>query len=125
MVVVQSTASDAARKSHEAAEGPLFTQVEKEPQFPGGTAGWRKYLEANLPKKGFQGAPKGTHKVLVAFIVGTDGSISDIQPETNIGFGLEEEAVRLIKNGPKWIPAEQNGRKVRVLKLQPVTFVIP
>ncbi|MBS1919210.1 MAG: energy transducer TonB [Bacteroidetes bacterium] len=107
-------------------ENKIFEKVEIEAQFPGGDAGWRKYLERNL--SGFNpadnGAPAGTYTTYVQFVVDKDGNISDVKPLTNYGYGMEDEAVKVIKKGPKWTPAIQNGRKVKAYRKQPITFVV-
>ena len=53
-----------------------------------------------------------------------DGTISDVQAESKHGFGMEAEAVKIIKRGPKWSPALQNGRNVNAYRRQPITFVV-
>ena len=53
----------------------------------------------------------GTYTTIVIFIVDKEGNISDVKALTAHGFGMEEEVIRVIKNGPKWIPAIQNGRQ--------------
>jgi periplasmic protein TonB len=104
----------------------IFQKVDKEAEFPGGSRAWRTYLEENLradvaaKKK----APLGKYTVIVQFIVELDGSISNIVATTNYGYGMEKEVIRVIKKGPKWIPAEQNGRKVKAYRRQPVTFEV-
>jgi periplasmic protein TonB len=101
-----------------------FTKVEIEAEFPGGNAAWAKYLNRKLD--GFDNqAPPGTYVVIVRFIVSKDGSISDVVAETNHGFGMEEEAVRAIKAGPKWTPAQQNGNIVKAYRRQPVKYIVP
>ena len=104
----------------------VFTREEKEAGFPGGEKGWRSYLERNLnpdvPVK--RKAPAGTYNVRIKFIVQKDGSISDISAETTYGYGMEEEVIRVITKGPKWVPAVQYGRKVKAYRIQPVTFVV-
>ena len=70
------------------------------------------------------GAPEGVYKVVVRFIVNKDGSISDVQAETNHGYGMDSAAVALIKKGPKWEPAIQNGNIVTAYRKQPITFVV-
>jgi periplasmic protein TonB len=101
-----------------------FTKVEIEAEFPGGIKGWSAYLQKKLD--GFQNeAPPGTYKVIVRFIVSRDGSISDVVAQTNYGFGMEEEAVKTIKAGPKWKPAQQNGNIVNAYRTQPITYVVP
>ena len=69
-------------------------------------------------------APSGTYTVVVRFIVAKDGSVSDITPETSVGYGMEGEAVRAIKKAPKWTPAQQNGNIVKAYRRQPITFVV-
>ena len=107
-------------------EDKVFTKVENEAQFPGGTAAWARYLQKNLNANApvDNGAPSGTYQVIVKFIVSKDGSISDVQAETKHGFGMEDEAVKIIKRGPKWTPALQNGRNVNAYRRQPITFVV-
>jgi hypothetical protein len=105
---------------------PLFTQSEVAPTFPEKNGGWRAFLQNNLdasvPVK--NGAKTGSYKVIVGFIVDMDGKIYDIKPLTQLGYGMEDEVVRLMKHSPDWIPALQNGKKVTAYKKQTVTFVI-
>jgi len=107
-------------------EDKIFTKVENEAQFPGGTAAWVRYLQKNLNANTpvDNGARSGTYQVIVKFIVSKDGSISDVQAETKHGYGMEEEAIKIIKRGPKWTPALQNGRNVNAYRRQPITFVV-
>ena len=107
-------------------EDKVFTKVENEAQFPGGQAAWIRYLQKNLNANApvDNGAPGGTYQVIVKFIVSKDGSISDVQAETKHGFGMEDEAVKIIKRGPKWTPALQNGRNVNAYRRQPITFIV-
>lgn len=103
-----------------------FTKVEVEASFPGGLSAWARYLERNLNRDvpGENGAPPGTYPVVVQFIVDKEGNVSEVKALTNHGYGMEEEAVRAIKRGPKWTPAIQNGRQVKAYRKQPITFVI-
>lgn len=104
----------------------IFERVEIEASFPGGDALWRRYLERTLdgstPTK--NGAPEGAYTVVVQFIVDKEGNISDVRPLTNHGYGMEAEVVRVIKKGPKWSPAIQDGRLVKAYRKQPVTFMV-
>lgn len=103
----------------------IFEKVEVEAAFPGGEPACRKYLESNLDASvaDRNGAPAGTYTVFVQFIVDKDGNISDVKPLSNHGYGMEQEAIRLIKQGPQWIPAMQNGHKVKSYRRHPVSFV--
>ncbi len=107
-------------------DGKVFEKVEVEAAFPGGVDAWRLYLQqnlkANVPVK--KGAPAGAYKVIVKFIVSTDGQITDVEAETDYGFGMEKEVIRIIKKGPKWLPAMQNGKSVNAYRRQPITFLV-
>lgn len=114
------------QKKVEEDENKIFEKVEIEAEFPGGQGAWKKYLERNL-----QGnvpidneAPPGVYKVEVQFVVDKAGNISDVKALTNHGYGMEQEAVRVIKKGPGWTPAQQNGRNVTAYRRQPVTFQV-
>ena len=61
---------------------------------------------------------------VVQFIVDREGNISEVEALTMKGTKLAEICVNAIKRGPKWTPAEQNGRKVKAYRKQPVTFQI-
>ena len=107
-------------------ENKIFNKVEVEAEFPGGNSAWVRYLKNNLDANTpvDNGAPEGTYQVIVRFIVSRDGSISDVVAETKFGYGMEAEAVKIIKKGPKWTPALQNGRNVNAYRRQPITFVV-
>lgn len=107
-------------------ENRIFEKVEIEASFKGGESAWRKFLERNLnPNVPVDnGAPEGVYTVYVQFVVSKDGSISDVRPLTNHGYGMEGEAVRVIKKGPSWTPAVQNGRQVNAYRKQPITFQV-
>ncbi len=105
----------------------IYTKVQADAQFPGGMEGWAAYLQKNLdsniPVK--KGAPPGRYRVIIKFAISKDGSLSDFQPETNFGYGMEDEFIRVLKNSPKWQPAILlNGQPANAYKQQPVTFVV-
>ncbi|OIR13170.1 BlaR1 peptidase M56 [mine drainage metagenome] len=104
----------------------VFSQTQVPAAFPGGKEAWMKYLAKNLnralPVK--NGAGPGKYAVQLSFIVDANGGISNIKAENDPGFGTTEEAIRMIKNGPAWIPAKQNGINVTSEAKQTITFVI-
>lgn len=104
----------------------VFTVVQISAEFPGGLPAWSKYLERNLNRDlpVNNGAPAGKYTVVVSFIVDKNGSISEVQAENNPGYGTGEEAVRVIKKGPSWKPAVQNGRNVIYRHKQSITFQV-
>ena len=79
-------------------------------------------LRADVPVE--NGAPPGRLTVVVSFLVDKDGNISEVKAENDPGYGTADEAVRVIKRGPKWIPAVQNGRNVIYRQKQSVTFEV-
>jgi len=104
----------------------IFEKVEIEAKFQGGESAWKRFLERNLnPNTPVDnGAPIGVYTVYVQFVVSKDGSISDVRALTSHGYGMEQEAVRVIKKGPSWVPAVQNGRQVNAYRKQPITFQV-
>lgn len=104
----------------------VFTSVEIIAEFPGGKAQWAKYLErnlnANLPAE--NGAPAGNYSVIVSFLVDKTGKISEVAAENDPGYGTKDEAVRIIRKGPNWKPAIQNGRPVIYRARQTITFQV-
>jgi len=107
-------------------EGTIFTKVEVEAGFPGGDRAWRSYLEKNLNTEvpGENGAPEGNLTVVVKFVVSKDGSVSEVTCENDPGFGICQEAIRVIKRTKNWTPAIQNGRNVNAYRRQPITFSV-
>lgn len=104
----------------------LFTREEKEASFPGGRDGWIRFLQKNLDADMLirRGARGGSGTVIAQFVVEKDGSLSNIKTLTDIGFGAEQEVIRVLKKSPKWIPATQYGKHVKAYRIQPVTFAI-
>lgn len=107
-------------------ENKIFEKVEIEAAFKGGESAWRKFLERNLnPNVPVDnGAPEGVYTVYIQFVVSKDGSVSDIRALTNHGYGMEQEAIRVLKKAPSWTPAIQNGRQVNAFRKQPITFQV-
>jgi N-acetylmuramoyl-L-alanine amidase len=103
----------------------IFTQVENEASFPGGHIEWQKYIAKNFQASldSFTTADFGT--CILRFIVNTDGTVSDVRATTMKGTQLAKTAVNAVKNGPKWIPASQNGHTVASYRLQPITLTNP
>lgn len=100
----------------------VYDIVETLPIPAGGMAGWSSYLSTNLGypttarRKGIEGT------VIVAFIVNTDGTVSDFELLRGIGGGCDEEAIRIVKNSPKWTSGMQGGQAVRTLMRLPINF---
>ncbi len=101
-------------------DDPLsFVQIEA--KFIGN---WEKFLMKNLSGDVAveNNAPPGRYSVVIRFVVDTEGNVSDIIALTNHGYGLEEEALRVIRKATKWEPAIQNGYKAKAYRKQVIVF---
>lgn len=96
--------------------------IEVQPEFPGGFAGFSKYVLKNFRYPEVDQDIKG--KIFVEFVVEKDGSLTDIKVLRDLGFGTKEETIRLLKSAPKWKSGEQNGKKIRVKYNLPITLDI-
>lgn len=99
-----------------------FVVVESQPEYPGGMGELVKFLSRNVkyPVAAQQARVQG--KVIVEFLVGTDGSISDIKVKHSVCPELDAEAMRVIGLMPKWRPGEQRGKAVSVRYEMPIEF---
>ncbi|HEV7349339.1 TonB family protein [Telluribacter sp.] len=104
------------------AEEQIFTVVEQQPEFPGGIAEMYKFLSKNIKYPSAASRANVTGKVFLTFVVNTDGSIQDVAVLKGLGFGTDEEAMRVVKTMPKWKPGKQSGRPVRVKYNLPINF---
>jgi protein TonB len=113
---------EANQKAAEADANKVWKFVEQNPQFPGGDRELTKFLSDNInyPRQARDMQIEGT--VIVSFIVGKDGAISDIKILRTPHQLLSNEAMRVVKMMPKWIAGKQNGQAVRVEFSQPINF---
>ena len=102
-------------------QDPVKYADERESSFVGGQRKWAKYLQNAFAKMPPELATQKGY-VRVMFIVNTDGQTSDIYLWNSARFGLDEEAIKLIRKSPRWEPAFQNGKIVKSYKLQPIVF---
>ena len=104
----------------------VFSRNQQEAGFIGGDNAWRNFLRQTLnafvPTD--NNAPSGKYLVIVKFIVNEDGTVSDIVPENNPGYGMVAEVIRVIKASGRWAPAMRYGRPVKAYRRQPVTFLV-
>ena len=100
-------------------EDQAYTYVDQMPEYPGGTDALLKFIDANIkyPAEAKQKGIEG--KVLVQFIIDEKGNVVDLKVLKGIGYGCDEEAVRVCRMMRRWIPGKQNGKPV------PVRMVIP
>ncbi len=120
-----SPASEAAKPAEvEAKEPEIFERVEIQPEFAGGMEAFRSFLTKNLRYPNAAQRSNVQGKVYLNFTVEPDGSLSNINVVRGIGFGCDEEALRVMKLTPKWKPGRQSGRAVRVKFTMPIVFAL-
>jgi protein TonB len=105
-------------------QAEIFTVVEEQPGYPGGEEARIKFLQDNIkyPEEAKELGIQG--KVFVTFVVEVDGSITDVKVLRGIGGGCDEEAIRVVKAMPKWVPGKQRGVPVRVQFNLPIKFTL-
>jgi protein TonB len=115
---VEITAQPAVEEETET----IFLISENPPLPQGGYEGFTKYLQKNLkyPEQAKRMGVEG--KVYVQFVIDKDGSPTDVTVLKGIGSGCDEEAIRVIRNMPKWEPGKQRGKPVKVRMALPVVF---
>lgn len=106
-------------------EDKIFTKVEKEAEFPGGAKAWAKYVSEAIQRQLSEFTESDYGTCVVKFVVDKTGKVSDVTATTMQGTKLAEIAVNAIRKGPRWVPAQQNGRYVNAYRLQPVTLKNP
>jgi len=100
----------------------VYPVVEQQPEYTGGDEARIKFMVENIKypeeakKAGIQG------KVFVTFVIQADGAVTDVKVLRGIGGGCDEEAVRVVKMMPNWIPGEDKGKKVAVQFNLPIKF---
>lgn len=106
----------------EKTENKVFDEVEQMPSFPGGPSALFEYLAKNIkyPKHAKENGVQG--RVICTLVVERDGSISDVKVVKSVDPSLDKEAVRVLREMPKWKPGMQEGIPVRVKYTCPVTF---
>lgn len=97
---------------------------DERPIFPGGDRKLIRYIEKNTkyPKEALKNNIEG--KVYVSFIIEKDGSVSTATIVSGLGYGCDDEALRVISSLPKFTPGKQNGYPVRVKYTIPINFFI-
>ena len=99
-----------------------YAVPDKQPEYPGGEEARMKFLIENIkyPELAVKNNVRG--KVFVSFNVELDGSVTQIKVLRGIGSGCDEEAVRVIKMMPEWIPGELKGKPIVTNFVIPIKF---
>lgn len=99
-----------------------INEVDVKPEFPKGINAFYMFIGKNFktPRKGGLNG-----KVVVSYIIETDGTLSNISIIQDIGYGTAEEALRVVGKSPKWTPGQFQGGLVRVINFLPITINTP
>ncbi len=117
--------SSATSRNYYDESDPVYKDVvEQKPEFPGGDKELFKYVQATIkyPTEAYEQKIEG--RVILQFVVEKDGSISNVKVVRHVHPLLDEEAVHVIENMPKWEPGRQRGKAVRVQCTVPVSFKV-
>lgn len=100
----------------------VYDEVEQMPEYPGGMPAMIEFLQTNIkyPEDALKQKVEG--RVMVQFVVETDGSISDVHVAKQVFPSLDAEAIRVVQVMPKWVPGRENGKVVRVKYNLPIVF---
>ena len=127
-VMVVSHATNAAEEQKEEkettawSEEEIFAVVEQMPEFPGGMGECMKFFAMNLryPAVSQEACIEG--EVIVEFLVGKDGSISEVKVKRGVSPELDAEAIRVVSKMPNWTPGKQRGKPINVRYEIPIMF---
>ena len=100
----------------------LYLIVEQMPSFPGGEKGLMEYIYKNLRYPYAASSRKIENTVICTFIIDKDGSVKQIEVTQSAHPYLDREAIRVLNTLPKWKPARQHGKPIRVKYTLPIVF---
>ncbi len=110
-----------AQSENPTEEQPYYT-AEKMPEYPGGMEALYKFMRNNLiyPDTTTEAAKEG--RVILRFFINTNGEVKDITVLKGLNKECDEEAVRVMKLVPKWMPGQQEGKNVAIYSTLPISF---
>ncbi len=100
----------------------VFDTVEQMPEYPGGMQAMIEFLQTNMKYPEDAAKQKVEGRVMVQFVVETDGSVSDVHVAKQVFPSLDAEAIRVVQAMPKWTPGKEKGKVVRVKYNLPIVF---
>ena len=100
----------------------VYDEVEQMPEYPGGMPAMIEFLQTNIKYPEDAVKQKVEGRVMVQFVVETDGSISDVHVAKQVFPSLDVEAIRVVQAMPNWVPGSEKGKVVRVKYNLPIVF---
>lgn len=104
--------------------GEVFTVVDQQPTFQGGQTELNNYLMKNLRYPAEAQRAKIQGRVVVGFVITDAGRIATIEIKQSVGGGCDEEAIRVVKAMPNWVPGRLKGKPVNVQTSLPISFTL-
>jgi len=104
----------------------IYETFDEQPEFPGGTAAYMKYLQDHIkyPPAALDAGVQGT--IYISLVISSTGQIKEVKIQRDpVHYGCGDEAVRVIMAMPPWKPGKINGKAVAVRYVIPVKFVLP
>ena len=100
----------------------VYDYVDQMPEYPGGMPALIEFLQTNVKYPADAEKQKVEGRVLVPFVVETDGSVTDVKLAKKAFPSLDAEGMRVVKAMPKWTPGKHEGKLVRVQYTLPINF---
>ncbi len=114
------------KKGNEIKDDKIFEKADVKPVFQEDRITFQRYAIENTDTQVpySKGASHGRYLVYINFVVEKNGQVTNVKSQSLEGYGMEDEAIRVIKNSPLWKPALQNGNPVRFQMKEIVPFVV-
>ena len=105
-------------------EAVPFAIVEEQPVFPGGESALLAFIRKNTryPPEALEAGVSG--KVYIGFVIDKEGKVTNVKLLRGVSTALDNEAIRVVKSLPDWLPGRQSGKPVRVSFQVPVSFIL-
>ena len=102
----------------------IFVGAEEGAAFPGGEVALMKFVKEHINYPAYEKEADISGRVLVRFVIEKDGSVSNVEILKKVSPGIDKEAKRVIESMPKWTPAKNNGKPVRLWFNMPINFTL-
>ena len=123
-LIISPDLVDEVKAIQESKRDTIFDSVDQNAEFPGGMEGFDKYLQENLKYPASAQRANITGKVYTQFVVNKDGTTSDFKTLKGIGYGCDEEAMKVIQSVPKWNAGRHKGEIVSSTFIVPINFTL-
>jgi periplasmic protein TonB len=105
--------------------GVIYIRVEKLPEYPGGRTAMDKFLRDNIKYPSVALVKKLAGVVYISFLVNHEGKVDKVKIIKSLDVTLDNEAMRVIRLMPRWVPGKRHGKAVNVMLTLPIRFIAP